>query len=118
MVSRLAYRDQSRAYLEQANEELARDDLRQASEKGWGAASQIVKAVAEERGWEHRGHWYLHNVVSRLAELNGDREFMTLFSGANHLHTNFYEGWLDRSTVIHCLEQVTRFIEKVEALLP
>ena len=43
MVSRLAYRDQSRAYLEQANEELARDDLRQASEKGWGAASQIVK---------------------------------------------------------------------------
>ena len=55
MVSRLAYRDQSRAYLEQANEELARDDLRQASEKGWGAASQIVKAVAEERGWEHNG---------------------------------------------------------------
>ena len=48
MVSRLAYRDQSRAYLEQANEELARDDLRQASEKGWGAASQIVKAVASE----------------------------------------------------------------------
>ena len=44
MVSRLAYRDQSRVYLEQANEELARDDLRQASEKGWGAASQIVKA--------------------------------------------------------------------------
>ena len=55
MVSRLAYRDQSRAYLEQANEELARDDLLQASEKGWGAASQIVKAVAEERGWEHIG---------------------------------------------------------------
>ena len=49
--------------------------------------------------------------------MNGDREFMTLFSGANHLHTNFYEGWLDRSTVTHCLEQVTRFIEKVEALL-
>ena len=68
MVSRLAYRDQSRAYLEQANEELARDDMRQASEKGWGAASQIVKAVAEERGWEHRGHWELHNVVSLLVE--------------------------------------------------
>ena len=64
MVSRLAYRDQSRAYLEQANEELARDDLRQASEKGWGAASQIVKAVAEEREWEHNGHWELHNVAS------------------------------------------------------
>ena len=63
MVSRLAYRDQSRAYLEQANEELARNDLRQASEKGWGAASQIVKAVAEERGWEHRGHMVLASDV-------------------------------------------------------
>ena len=50
--------------------------------------------------------------------MNGDREFMTLFSGANHLHTNFYEGWLDRSTVIPLPWQVTRFIDKVEALLP
>ena len=118
MVSRLAYRDQSRAYLEQANEELARDDLRQASEKGWGAASQIVKAVAEERGWEHRGHWELHNVVSLLVEESGDDELRTLFAIANHLYINFYEGWLDRDTVAFHLRQVTKFIEKVEALLP
>ena len=118
MVSRLAYRDQSRAYLEQANEELARDDLRQASEKGWGAASQIVKAVAEERGWEHNGHWELHNVVSLLVEESGDDELRTLFAIANHLYINFYEGWLDRDTVAFHLRQVARFIEKVEALLP
>ena len=99
MVSRLAYRDQSRVYLEQANEELARDDLRQASEKGWGAASQIVKAVAEERGWEHRGHRQLHDAVSMLVDETGDEE-MTLFAVANHLHINFYEGWLDRSIAI------------------
>ena len=80
MVSRLAYRDQSRAYLEQANEELARDDLRQASEKGWGATSQIVKAVAEERGWEHNGHWQLHDAVSLLVAETGDEEFRLLFS--------------------------------------
>ena len=109
-------------YLEQANEEqgVANEelDLRQASEKGWGAASQIVKAVAEERGWEHNGHWELHNVVSLLVEESGDDELRTLFAIANHLHINFYEGWLDRDAVEFNLRQVTRFIEKVEALLP
>ena len=118
MVSRLAYRDQSRAYLEQANEELAKEDLLQASEKGWGAASQIVKAVAEERGWEHRGHRQLHDAVSLLVVETGDEELRLLFSVANHLHINFYEGWLDRDAVEFNLRQVTRFIEKVEALLP
>ncbi len=117
MVSRLAYRDQSRAYLEQANEELARDDLRQASEKGWGAASQIVKAVAEERGWEHRGHRQLHDAVSMLVDETGDEDLSALFAVANHLHINFYEGWLDRSIVALHLRQVARFIDKVEALL-
>ena len=46
------YREQSRrgVFLAQAHEELAKGDLQQASEKGWGAASQMVKAVAQERG--------------------------------------------------------------------
>ena len=118
MVSRLVYRDQSRVYLEQANEELQNGDLLQASEKGWGAVSQIVKAVAEERGWEHRGNWYLHDAVSLLVEETGDDELRTLFAIANHLYINFYEGWLDRDAVEFNLRQVTRFIEKVEALLP
>ena len=37
MVSRLAYRDQSRAYLEQANEELAKEDIRPGIGEGLGS---------------------------------------------------------------------------------
>ena len=44
------YQRDSRHLLGQAREELAQGDVRQASEKGWGAAAQIVKAVAETRG--------------------------------------------------------------------
>ena len=117
MVSRLVHRDQSRVYLEQAKEELRNGELLQASEKGWGAASQIVKAVAEERGWEHNGHWFLHDAVSSLVAETGDRDLRTLFSAANQLHTNFYEGWLGQSAVAQCLDEVERFVEKVEALL-
>lgn len=42
--------------LRQAREELTAGDVRQASEKGWGAAAQILKAIAARRDWEHQGH--------------------------------------------------------------
>ena len=117
MVSRLVHRDQSRVYLEQAKEELRNGELLQASEKGWGAAAQIVKAVAEERGWEHNGHWQLHRAVDSLVAETGDEELQVQFSSANSLHTNFYEGLLSRDTIAFHLRQVERFVEKVEALL-
>ena len=50
------YQLAGRRLLEQARNELAEGDTRQASEKGWGAAAQLVKAIAEQRGWEHKTH--------------------------------------------------------------
>ena len=44
------YREASRHLLAQAHGELYAGDVRQASEKGWGAAAQVVKAIAEQRG--------------------------------------------------------------------
>ena len=41
------YRDASRLLLAQGRAELAAGDVRQASEKGWGAAAQMVKSIAE-----------------------------------------------------------------------
>lgn len=48
------YRQQSRIFLAKAREYLAGDDLHQASEKGWGAAAWMAKAVAEAQGWQYR----------------------------------------------------------------
>ena len=118
MVTRLTYREQSKTFLEQAERELRDGDLRQASEKGWGAAAQIVKAAAESRGWEHDHHRLLFEVVSRLSRDNSDREIGRLLGAANFLHSNFYEGGLDEATVAAALEDVARLVEKVEALLP
>ena len=66
------YQDASRLLLEQAQTELAQGDTRQASEKGWGAAAQAVKAVCEERGWEHQTHRSLYKAVARLVRESGD----------------------------------------------
>ena len=42
------YREQSRQFLAQAQQELAAGDLPQASEKAWGAVAQMVKAWAAQ----------------------------------------------------------------------
>ena len=52
---------------------LAEGDLMQASAKGWGAAEQMVKAVAENRGWDHATHGDLYRAVHRLAEELSDQ---------------------------------------------
>ncbi len=111
------YREQSRIFLSQAYEELAKGDLQQASEKGWGAASQMVKAIAQERGRLHRSHRHLHEVINSLDRETGDPEWSILFSIASHLHTNFYENWYSANIIEKHLRQVERFVDKAEELL-
>ena len=58
---------------------------------------------------DHGGHRELFSVVSRLVTETNDRELRYQFGLAGQLHTNFYEGWLDRATVEDVLGQVARF---------
>ena len=44
-----AYQPASQRFLAQAKQELAAGDLQQASEKGLGAAAQMVKSIAVRR---------------------------------------------------------------------
>ena len=116
MVS-AAYGAQGRVFMAQAWEELEQGDLRQASEKGWGAASQMVKAAAELRRWDHQAHGNLHDVVLLLVREVGDRSLRGLFASANSLHQNFYEGWLSAEVVRGYLEDVEVFVERMERIV-
>ena len=111
------YREQSRIFLAQAYEELAKGDLQQASEKGWGAASQMVKAIAQERGWRHRSHRSLLDVMNTLYDETGDEELEILFGAGENLHINFYENWYSADVIALRLRLVERFVEKAEGLL-
>jgi len=69
-------------------------DLRQASEKGWGSAAQILKAVAEnwkDAGVTHGRHQDLRALVHGLASLSSESDLDTGFYAAQDLHENFYE---------------------------
>ena len=109
------YHEASRALLAQAESELAAGDARQASEKGWGAAAQMVKAIADQRGWEHGSHRLIWSAVNRLADESGDDDIHRLFRTANHLHINFYENVDSEERVADGLLDVRRLLDKLDS---
>ncbi len=113
----VTYREASRQLLAQARAELDAGDLRQASDKAWGAAAQIVKAAAQIRGWDHYYHRGLYVTVDRLTDEVGDEEIHALFSYPNYLHTNFYENSFRARRVARYIALTEQFISKIEAIL-
>jgi uncharacterized protein (UPF0332 family) len=101
-------------FLSEAEEFLAIGDYVQASEKGWSAATQIVKALATKEGRELRSHKDLWSYVNELAKKLQDIEIRHLWGRANNLHQNFYEGWMPPEDVEAAIEDVKEFIEKLK----
>ena len=117
MTTRANYHtDTAAEFLIKGRAHLAEGDLLQASEKGWGAAAQMVKAVAEARGWRHSTHGDLYHVVDLVAEELSDPRVQTLFRSASALHQNFYEGDMREaavSTGIDDAEEITDLLAAV-----
>ena len=101
-----------------ARDYLRDGDLRQASEKGWGAAAQIVKAVAEnwrDSGVRHGRHQDLRGLVNGLAALESGAGLKPGFRAAQNLHENFYEDDDEETVVADDIDETERFIA---AMLP
>ena len=111
------YQQASQQFLAQANQELAAGDLPQASEKGWGATVQMLKAVAEQRGWEHSRHRHHLVTVSRLRAETGDGDIRRLFNTASALHENFYENTMSAEDIAESLDDVQALLDRIETLL-
>ena len=105
------YAEMSRWCIGQADNYLRRRNNIQASEKGWGAAAQALKSVAEERGWNHRGHSLIVDVAQQIADEQGRPDLFISFGAAQSLHVNFYENWL-------ATDSVAAYLNAVKALLP
>ena len=106
----------SRQFMRQAEEEFAKGDRLQASEKAWGAAAHAVKAVAQQRGWQHNGHRYLFQAIDKLFRETNEPQLRSLFSTANSLHMNFYEDWQSDDYVQDSIGRVGALLQKLEPL--
>ena len=111
------YQEASRRFLAQARTELDAGDLPQASEKGWGAVAQMLKAIAEQRGWDHGKHRHLSRVASRLRSETGDRDVYRFYSVANDLHGNFYEDEMSAEDIAEGLDDVQALVDRLATLL-
>ena len=111
------YLEGARELLRQAREELERGDLRQASEKVWGACALAIKAHALARKGvrleSHKELWVYKNEVAR--EL-GDW-VRSVFRQADSMHRNFYEGLATREDVEDALREVEKLVESVGSAL-
>lgn len=101
----------SREFLIHAREQLDLGNSLQASEKGWGAAAHAVKAVAERRGWRHNSHRDLYRAINRIAAEMDSKDILDLFSIANALHQNFYEGWMEDENIDRGLVGVGKLLD-------
>ena len=96
-----------------AREELTNGSRLQAGEKAWGAVVQPVKAIAEQRGWQHESHQDIHAVMSQVVlEYGFDSDQAHALAQAYFIgHQNFYENHRSR-------EELAEMMDRVEDVLP
>ena len=111
------YIKQADNYLEDYEDAMKERKLQQASEKLWGAASQIVKAYAQKKDWVHNGHRELFKVVDKISRESEDAEMKNQFSIASALHQNFYEGWLTKGEITENAKVIKEFVDKLKLIL-
>ena len=105
------YAEMSRWCIGEADNYLRRRNNIQASEKGWGAAAQALKAVAEERGWNHNGHGLLMDIAKQVSDEQGRTDIIAWFGTAQSLHVNFYEDSLP-------VDMIDAYLGIIKSLLP
>ena len=99
--------------IEQAEEEIKKENLRQASEKVWGACALAVKAHALARKGarleSHRDLWVYKNEIAREI---GDW-VRIVFKLADSMHENFYENLAMREDVEDVLKEVKKLVKSI-----
>ena len=112
------YRQQARVFLSKSRQYLEEDDLHQASEKGWGAAAWMAKAVADAQGWEYKRHAQFNTVMYQAQDLCGDARLDDLRANANELHGYFYtrKVFLRADVIGRGLDRIATLLDILEPL--
>ena len=112
------YSSMGREYMERAEDYLRQGDLKQASEKSWGAAACALKSIAERRGWQHQSHSLLNDISSQVADELNRPELHDMFAVPRSLHQNFYEDWLPEEAVIRLVDRTRAYLGELGNVAP
>jgi len=109
------YIEAAEELLKEAQGELARDNVRQAAEKVWGAAALAVKAYAwwreGKRLTSHGELWeYMRVMVKEIGPWVRDA-----WMYGSGMHVCFYEDWCAQEDVEASMEHVEKLVREVAA---
>ena len=111
--------EQALIFLRQSEEEFAKNDIFQGSEKLWGAATQAVLAIAsQENGKEPHTHREMKKLVMKLSETHEAPNLALQFAVAEGFHANFYHRWKDDFQIQADVPAVHDFVEQMLAIWP
>ena len=112
------YENQAREFLANSRDFLAAGNLHQASEKGWGAAAHMAKAVASYQGWQYATHADFSQVMLQASRLADNPRIRELRGVPNELHQNYYKRkrHLDADAIRADLETVAELLEILHPL--
>ena len=112
------YESQAREFLANSRDFLAAGSLHQASEKGWGAAAHMAKAVAVAQGWEYQTHSDFSEVLNEARQLVNNPRISELRSVANELHIDYYKRkrHLNARAIREDLERMAELLEILRPL--
>ncbi len=113
------YEAQAREFLDLARQYLDQGNLHQASEKGWGAAAHMAKAVALSQGWSYDTHADFYVVLRQASRAVDKERLLDLRATANDLHGNYYrrKRFLNGDEIRRDLARISELVELLSPLV-
>ncbi len=107
----------AKEFLERSKGYLSDGDLHQASEKGWGAASHIAKAVAVKNNWPYEHHNQFDTVIVNARQRYRLPQLRNYGRAAHILHQNYYQhpSLLNADTIQEDIDEVENLVNALEA---
>ena len=94
-MSALEHAQTARDFLVASDREFDAGDYLQGSEKLYGAATQVIIAICQQRGWKYNTHRAMKRVVGVLAREQGDLLIVSGFANAENFHRNFFHDHME-----------------------
>ena len=107
----------ARDFLAASDREFAAGDHLQGSEKLYGAATQAIIAICQQRGWRYQSHRAMKNAVTDLARKYDDAGISGGVLAAENFHRNFFHDHMEDYEIEADRPSVHHFVNRMLALL-
>ena len=107
----------ARDFLVASDREFAAGDHLQGSEKLYGAATQAIIAICQQRGWRYKSHRAMQQAVEALSREYRDPTLLNGYLAAGKFHENFFHDNMEDYEVEANRPGVHHFVGQLLALL-